>query len=227
MIDNKPYHSLREAIEAVKSGETIMLLQSLDLGSGVVQLEEIDKDFTIDLGNHELKANAQCLVYMVTSNSHVTIQNGTLDGSSCANSVIFVRNYLNGSPRLTLKNVTATSGNSLPVVQAVAGGTVEFDGGSYTGGVLVGETGSAVLKKGTFRKGDNSYSIKTTADGKHLSDYLDTDSQFWKNNAVSDLSGAAETVDDVTVRPCGHNWVNGTCSICKKNVITAWRRTNP
>ena len=47
-------------------------------------------------------------------------------------------------------------------------------------------------------------------------DYLDTDSQFWKNNAVSDLSGAAETVDDVTVRPCGHNWVNGTCSICKK-----------
>ena len=216
MIDNKPYHSLREAIEAVKSGETIMLLQSLDLGSGVVQLEEIDKDFTIDLGNHELKANAQCLVYMVTSNSHVTIQNGTLDGSSCANSVIFVRNYLNGSPRLTLKNVTATSGNSLPVVQAVAGGTVEFDGGSYTGGVLVGETGSAVLKKGTFRKGDNSYSIKTTADGKHLSDYLDTDSQFWKNNAVSDLSGAAETVDDVTVRPCGHNWVNGTCSICKK-----------
>ena len=215
-VGGKMYPSLREAIKAVKGGETITLLKSLDLGSGVVQLEEIDKDFTIDLGSKELKANAQCLVYMTEGNGHVTIQNGTLDGSSCASQTIFVRNSSSGSPKLTLKNVIATSGNKLPVVQVVAGGTVEFDGGSYTGGVLIGDKGNAVLKSGTFQKGDNTYSIKTEVSGKHLSDYLDSESLFWNGDTLLNLSSETQTADEVTVRPCEHNWVDGKCAICQK-----------
>ena len=211
------YASLREAIKAVRTGETIELLQSLDLGSGVVQLEENDKDFTIDLKDNTLKANAQCLVYMTEGSGHVTIRNGTLNGSSCASQTIFVRNYSSGSPRLTLTNVTATAGTSgLPVVQVVANGTVEFDGGTYTGGVRIEAAGNAVLKSGTFAKGGNSYSIQTTVDGKTLPDYLDGESLFWKEGALLDLSGATETGDAVTVGPCTHTWDNGTCTICAK-----------
>lgn len=97
----------------------------------------------------------------------------------------------------------------------VAYGTVEFDGGTYTGGVLLKTNGNAVLKSGTFQKGDNTYSIKTEVSGKHLSDYLD-ESLFWKNDALLDLSNATETADEVTVRPCIHNWVDGKCTVCKK-----------
>ena len=216
-IGDERYSSLREAIEAVRSGETITLLKSLDLGSGVVQLEEIDKDFTIDLGNNALKANAQYLVYMMEGKGHVTLQNGTLDGSSCTSYTIFVNGgYTSDSPRLTLKNVTATSGNGLPVVQAVLQGTVEFDGGSYTGGVLVHSNGNAVLKNGTFQKGNNTYSIKTEVNDKYLSDYLDDDSQFWDDNTPLDLSNETQTADEVTVRPCEHKWENGKCTVCQK-----------
>lgn len=102
----------------------------------------------------------------------------------------------------------------------MSGSTVVFDGGVYTGGIQISNNGSnagnIVLKSGTFRKGENTYSIKTEVEGKHLSDYLDSDSQFWKDNAISDLSSAAKTADEVTVYPCNHNWKNGHCTICQK-----------
>lgn len=102
----------------------------------------------------------------------------------------------------------------------MSGSTVVFDGGVYTGGIQISNKGSnagnIVLKSGTFRKGENTYSIKTEVEGKHLSDYLDSDSQFWKDNAISDLSSAAKTADEVTVYPCNHNWKNGHCTICQK-----------
>lgn len=99
-------------------------------------------------------------------------------------------------------------------------GTVIFDGGSYTGGVLVGSgsssTGNVVLKNGTFQKGQNSYSIKTKDSSKHLSDYLDDDSQFWNDNTPLNLSNETQTADEVTVRPCEHKWENGKCTVCQK-----------
>jgi len=73
-----------------------------------------------------------------------------------------------------------------------------------------------VLKRGTFQKGTNDYSIKTEDSGKHLSDYLDGESLFWKDNAPLDLSNKTQTADEVTVRPCEHNWENGKCTVCQK-----------
>ena len=229
-IGDVKYASLSKAINAVQNGGTITLLDDLDLGNGaVLQVGSSKKNFTIDLDNHTLSADGACLI-MLHNGSQLTLKNGTLDGSRCTSydGVLFISS--NSGPKLTLENVTAKSGTvadtlngQRPVLLAyVAYGTVVFDGGTYTGGVLLKKdkdrnaVGSAVLKSGTFQKGTNDYSIKTEDSGKHLSDYLDDDSQFWDDNTPLNLSNETQTADEVTVRPCEHKWENGKCTVCQK-----------
>ena len=223
-IGDVGYTSLSKAINAVQNGGTITLLNDLDLGNGaVLQVGSSKKNFTIDLDNHTLRADGACLI-MLHNGSQLTLKNGTLDGSRCTSyaGVLFISS--NSGPKLTLENVTAKSGTvadtlngqrSVPLVY-VTNGTVVFDGGTYTGGVLLKTDGNAVLKRGTFQKGTNDYSIKTEDSGKHLSDYLDDDSQFWNGNTPLDLSSETQTADEVTVRPCEHKWENGKCTVCQK-----------
>lgn len=223
-IGDVEYASLSKAINAVQNGGTITLLGDLDLGNGaVLQVGSSKKDFTIDLDNHTLSADGACLI-MLHNGSQLTLKNGTLDGSRCTSyeGVLYISS--NSGPKLTLENVTAKSGTVPDTLNGqrsvllayVTYGTVEFDGGTYTGGVLLKTDGNAVLKSGTFRKGTNNYSIKTEDSGKHLSDYLDDDSQFWDDNTPLDLSNETQTADEVTVRPCEHNWENGKCTVCQK-----------
>ena len=223
-IGDVEYASLSKAIDAVQNGGTITLLNDLDLGNGaVLQVGSSKKDFTIDLDSHTLSADGACLI-MLHNGSQLTLKNGTLDGSRCTSygGVLYISS--NRGPKLTLENVTAKSGSvadtlngQRPVLLAyVAYGTVVFDGGTYTGGVLLETDGNAVLKSGTFQKGTNDYSIKTEDSGKHLSDYLDDDSQFWNDNTPLDLSNETQTADEVTVRPCEHKWENGKCTVCQK-----------
>ena len=189
----------------------------------MLQVGSSKKDFTIDLDSHTLSADGACLI-MLHNGSQLTLKNGTLDGSRCTSygGVLYISSK--SGPKLTLENVTAKSGsvadslnNQRSVLLAyVTYGTVVFDGGTYTGGVLLETDGNAVLKSGTFQKGTNDYSIKTEDSGKHLSDYLDDDSQFWNDNTPLDLSNKTQTADEVTVRPCKHNWENGKCTVCQK-----------
>ena len=222
-IGNVEYASLSKAIDAVQNGGTITLLDDLDLGNGaVLQVGSSQKNFTIDLDNHTLSADGACLI-MLHNGSQLTLKNGTLDGSRCTSyeGVLYISS--NSGPKLTLENVTAKSGTVPDTLNGqrsvllayVTYGTVEFDGGTYTGGVLLKTDGNAVLKSGTFRKGTNNYSIKTEDSGKHLSDYLD-ESLFWNGDTVLDLSSETQTADEVTVRPCEHNWKNGKCTVCQK-----------
>ena len=222
-IGDVKYASLSKAINAVQNGGTITLLGDLNLGNGaVLQVGSPKKNFTIDLDNHTLSADGACLI-MLHNGSQLTLKNGTLDGSRCTSyyGVLYISS--NSGPKLTLENVTAKSGSvadSLDdqrsvLLAYVTYGTVEFDGGTYTGGVLLETDGNAVLKSGTFQKGTNDYSIKTKDSGKHLSDYLD-ESLFWNGNTVLDLSSETQTADEVTVRPCEHNWENGKCTVCQK-----------
>ena len=223
-IGDVKYASLSKAINAVQNGGIITLLDDLDLGNGaVLQVGSPKKNFTIDLDNHTLSADGACLI-MLHNGSQLTLKNGTLDGSRCTSyqGVLYISS--NSGPKLTLENVTAKSGSvadllnvqrSVPLVY-VTNGTVVFDGGTYTGGVLLETDGNAVLKSGTFQKGTNDYSIKTEDSGKHLSDYLDDDSQFWDDNTPLDLSNETQTADEVTVRPCEHKWENGKCTVCQK-----------
>ena len=223
-IGDVEYASLSKAINAVQNGGTITLLGDLNLGNGaVLQVGSSKKNFTIDLDSHTLSADGACLI-MLHNGSQLTLKNGTLDGSRCTSyeGVLYISS--NSSPKLTLENVTAKSGSVADslndqrsvLLAYVAYGTVVFDGGTYTGGVLLITDGSAVLKSGTFQKGTNDYSIKTEDSGKHLSDYLDDDSQFWDDNTPLDLSNETQTADEVTVRPCKHNWENGKCTVCQK-----------
>ena len=223
-IGGVEYASLSKAIDAVQNGGTITLLNDLDLGNGaVLRVGSSKKDFTIDLDNHTLSADGDRLI-MLHNGSQLTLKNGTLDGSRCTSydGVLYISSK--SGPKLTLENVTAKSGTvtgtlngQRPVLLAyVAHGTVVFDGGTYTGGVLLETDGNAVLKSGTFQKGTNDYSIKTKDSGKHLSDYLDDDSQFWKDNTPLNLSNETQTADEVTVRPCEHKWENGKCTVCQK-----------
>lgn len=222
-IGNVEYASLSKAIDAVQNGGTITLLDDLDLGNGaVLQVGSSQKNFTIDLDNHTLSADGACLI-MLHNGSQLTLKNGTLDGSRCTSydGVLYISS--NSGPKLTLENVTAKSGTVPDTLNGqrsvllayVTYGTVEFDGGTYTGGVLLKTDGNAVLKSGTFQKGTNDYSIKTEDSGKHLSDYLD-ESLFWNGDTVLDLSSETQTADEVTVRPCEHNWENGKCTVCQK-----------
>lgn len=215
-IGDVEYASLSKAINAVQNGGTITLLNDLDLGNGaVLQVGSPRKNFTIDLASHTLSADGDCLI-MLHNGSQLTLKNGTLDGSKCTSyeGVLYISS--NSGPKLTLENVTAKNvQRSVPLVY-VTNGTVEFDGGTYTGGVLLKTDGNAVLKSGTFRKGTNDYSIKTEDSGKHLSDYLDDDSQFWNDNTPLNLSNETQTADEVTVRPCEHKWENGKCTVCQK-----------
>mgnify|MGYP004457414705 CR=1 FL=1 len=214
-IGDVEYASLSKAINAVQNGGTITLLNDLDLGNGaVLQVGSSKKNFTIDLDNHTLSADGACLI-MLHNGSQLTLKNGTLDGSRCTSyeGVLYISS--NSGPKLTLENVTAKNvQRSVPLVY-VTNGTVEFDGGTYTGGVLLKTDGNAVLKSGTFQKGTNDYSIKTEDSGKHLSDYLD-ESLFWNGDTVLDLSSETQTADEVTVRPCKHKWENGKCTVCQK-----------
>ena len=222
-IGDVEYASLSKAIDAVQNGGTITLLDDLDLGNGaVLQVGFSQKNFTIDLDNHTLSADGACLI-MLHNGSQLTLKNGTLDGSRCMSyyGVLYISS--NSGPKLTLENVTAKSGSVTDslndqrsvLLAYVTYGTVEFDGGTYTGGVLLETDGNAVLKSGTFRKGTNDYSIKTKDSGKHLSDYLD-ESLFWNGDTVLDLSSETQTTDEVTVRPCEHKWENGKCTVCQK-----------
>ena len=223
-IGDVKYASLSKAIDAVQNGGTITLLNDLDLGNGaVLRVGSSKKDFTIDLDSHTLSADGACLI-MLHNGSQLTLKNGTLDGSRCTSygGVLYISSK--SGPKLTLENVTAKSGsvagslnNQRSVLLAyVTYGTVVFDGGTYTGGVLLETDGNAVLKSGTFQKGTNDYSIKTKDSGKHLSDYLDDDSQFWNDNTPLNLSNETQTADKVTVRPCEHKWKNGKCTVCQK-----------
>ena len=222
-IGDVEYASLSKAIDAVQNGGTITLLDDLDLGNGaVLQVGFSKKDFTIDLNSHTLSADGACLI-MLHNGSQLTLKNGTLDGSRCTSyeGVLYISS--NSGPKLTLENVTAKSGSVADfwngqrsvLLAYVTYGTVEFDGGTYTGGVLLKTDGNAVLKSGTFQKGINDYSIKTEDSGKHLSDYLD-ESLFWNGDTVLDLSSETQTADEVTVRPCEHKWENGKCTVCQK-----------
>ena len=223
-IGDVEYASLSKAINAVQNGGTITLLNDLDLDNGaVLQVGSSKKNFTIDLDNHTLRADGACLI-MLHNGSQLTLKNGTLDGSRCTSygGVLYISSK--SGPKLTLENVTAKSGSAADSLNGqrsvllayVTYGTVVFDGGTYTGGVLLTTNGNAVLKSGTFQKGTNDYSIKTEDSGKHLSDYLDDDSQFWDDNTPLDLSNETQTADEVTVRPCEHKWENGKCTVCQK-----------
>ncbi len=83
-IGDKEYATLQEAIDAAKSGDTIVLL-----GDVVVdKLTVIDKDMTIDLGGHKLSRSGSVLdIYsnVVIRNGDIAVENATGTGAVWVN----------------------------------------------------------------------------------------------------------------------------------------------
>ncbi|MBR6400623.1 MAG: InlB B-repeat-containing protein [Firmicutes bacterium] len=91
-IGDTPYYRLIDAIEAVKSGDTITVLDDIDEPNvGYGDYPYIENDFTLDLNGHTVTAKS------ITTGNHLTIKNGTFNGA--------VGNNSGGGDRiLTLEN---------------------------------------------------------------------------------------------------------------------------
>ncbi len=215
--DSEPlrFITLDDAIDAVQDGETIQLLNDLDLGTGRAWVN-VGKRFTLDLNGKTLSSYSGDVICMGdTASVDLTIKNGFIKG------MIHVSN-LNAT--VTLDGITATNGDDYSIV--VLGGKVIILSGDYTGvwleSVNNGEKelyGQLLLTGGTFRKPNHPDQYALYNDGVEspiLTDFLGDGCLFWDGDTTNILRlTQSSTVDVVTVRSCQHSWgTDGKCAIC-------------
>lgn len=108
-IGDVKYETLQAAIAAVKSDETITLLDDIDLGTDKLSTYNVKstvKNVTIDLGGHTLTSAGQYTVYLRVNDW--TIQNGTITNTN-ASTTYGALAVIGGYNSTTLKNVTIES----------------------------------------------------------------------------------------------------------------------
>ena len=114
-IGNTGYATLKEAIEHVANGETIVLTANVNNGDGIVVAS--GKNFTLDFAGHTYTitqnvvgstgTESQC--FQLLKDSTITMKDGTIV-ANCASAKMIIQNYCN----LTLDNMilNATAGNN-------------------------------------------------------------------------------------------------------------------
>lgn len=118
-IGETGYASLQAAIDAVKSGGTIKLLQNVDLGTdNYLSANSTAKNVTIDLGNHAVtSAYKNFTLYLKVTNW--TIQNGTIKNTNTgAYGTLAVTTR---SSSATLKGLTVESATNGVYVKIASG----------------------------------------------------------------------------------------------------------
>lgn len=81
-IGNTYYETLEAAIKATKTGDTVTLLQNVDLGTNKVSFSNGSKtNLTIDLNNHKISSRRDNGP-VVTASKVVLIKNGTIENTS-------------------------------------------------------------------------------------------------------------------------------------------------
>lgn len=118
-IGETGYASLQAAIDAVKSGKTITLLQNVDLGTdNYLSADSTAKNVTIDLGNHAVtSAYKNFTLYLKVTNW--TIQNGTIKNTNTgAYGTLAVTTR---SSSATLKGLTVESATNGVYVKIASG----------------------------------------------------------------------------------------------------------
>ena len=133
-IGNTGYATLKEAIEHVANGETIVLTANVNNGDGIVVAS--GKNFTLDFAGHTYTitqnvvgstgTESQC--FQLLKDSTITMKDGTIV-ANCAGAKMIIQNYCN----LTLDNMKldATAGNN------------------NVGYVVSNNCGNVVIKNGT------------------------------------------------------------------------------
>lgn len=191
------YTTLTDAVGALNNGDTLMLLNDVDVGDNGVS---ITKNITFDLGGKTLSSSTEsCKNILTLSATAVTVKNGSIVANGNDARAIYT-GYATG---LTLENITATapSGGTGVMLSGGGGSTATIKSGTYQG-LYVGEHMNVTLEGGTFNPCSDQYSIfrkvdascsKTSRDCMELLgagySYVDA-----SNNPVRTFGGFNQTV---------------------------------
>lgn len=148
------YTTLTDAVGALNNGDTLMLLNDVDVGDNGVS---ITKNITFDLGGKTLSSSTESNKNILTlSATAVTVKNGSIVANGNDARAI----YTEHATGLTLENITATapSGGTGVMLSGGGGSTATIKSGTYQG-LYVGEHMNVTLEGGTFNPCSDQYSI--------------------------------------------------------------------
>lgn len=139
-IGEDRYTSLEAALDAANAGDTITLRGDFYQGAATV---EINKNVTLDLGNHTLTSDADGEPVLLILAENVTIRNGTVENTRTAKSSPAVT-VGQTSPAveagLTVKDVTfiGSSDGNAPQEDAldIQNGHAKVESGTFNGGIF-------------------------------------------------------------------------------------------
>lgn len=159
-IGDTPYYRLIDAIEAVKLGDTITVLDDIDEPNvGYGDFPYIDKAFTLDLNGHSVTAKS------ITTSNDLTIKNGTFSGDITNNSGDGMAKYaitLDNAAvnsfvfRWAAKNIVIKNGSTLNIT----------DGEIYLGAyyeeisLVLDKTSAIVLTNAEIGAGEDDIELK-------------------------------------------------------------------
>lgn len=196
------YATLPEAIKAAKSGETITLLQNVDLGTGTVNFYNSNTtDLTFDLGGHTITSAYKKGTTVQASKAGLVIKNGTIENTSTealsksAGTIKVV-----GAGTTTLKDVKITSASGSGVFVQLTSGEATVNVEDHT--VISGKYGVYLAdpqNKSSSKSGIETLNISGgQISGTTTGVYAANGGSGYKNTSVN-VHITAGTVHGVTV----------------------------
>jgi len=150
---NIGYATLADAVNAADDGDTITLLQDLNVGNGITVGHSAAKVITIDLNDHKLTGSGVTLTAF-RAGTELTLTNGTVHGNSSGGTLVTTYNG-----KLILgDDLTVTSGGQASAIK-VNGGKLEVPGknvkvmGGAKGCIILGSEADAkniLISGGTY-----------------------------------------------------------------------------
>ena len=196
------YATLPEAIKAAKSGETITLLQNVDLGTGTVSFyNKNTTDLTFDLGGHTITSAYKKGTTVQASKAGLVIKNGTIENTSTAASYRSAGTIkVVGAGTTTLKDVKITSASGSGVFVQLTSGEATVSVEDHT--VISGKYGVYLAdpqNKNSSKSGIETLNISGgQISGTTTGVYAANGGSGYKNTSVN-VHITAGTVHGVTV----------------------------
>ena len=196
------YATLPEAIKAAKSGETITLLQNVDLGTGTVSFYNSNTTgLTFDLGGHTITSAYRKGTTVQASKAGLVIKNGTIENTSTAASSKSAGTIkVVGAGTTTLKDVKITSASGSGVFVQLTSGEATVSVEDHT--VISGKYGVYLAdpqNKNSSKSGTETLNISGgQISGTTTGVYAANGGSGYKNTSVN-VHITAGTVHGVTV----------------------------
>lgn len=225
-IGDTKYETLKEAIDAANTGNTITLLKDVDLGTNRQYLYSTAPDkknvcnLTFDLGGHTITSSSTSYT-VIASREGLVIKNGTIENTASTTSkgAIYATFSTKGTHSLTLENVTviakdtgiyATTANGdatvtigdKTTINAATGikvvGAVKETSRTYTGSLTLNVSGGTVTgtKYGIHVTGPATKNVDAKVTVKVTGGEV---SSITTNSSSTSISSAAVTISGGTV----------------------------